>query len=27
MIGEKPLQLAAEKEVDPYEQDRRHAYT
>lgn len=24
--GKTPLQLAAEKEVDPYEQDRRHAY-
>jgi hypothetical protein len=24
--GKKRLQLAAEKEVDPYAQDRRHAY-
>jgi hypothetical protein len=25
--GKKRLQLAAEKEIDPYTQDRRHAYT
>ena len=25
MTGEEPLQLAAKEEVDPHEQDRRHA--
>ena len=27
MLGKQPLQLAAEEEVDPHEQDRRHAWT